>query len=156
MKLIVDVDEKLVCEGFERSFTEEERAILIRAIGNGTPYNPTGDTISRDSLKKSIEEKATFIDGDSLYKIIDIIDNAPIAPLPDFKDGYKQAIIDGKTNFSRMQVQVELVEKLKDRIEKRVCKHCQMNKNCVLCEISRVFQIIELTTEELKGGSEND
>lgn len=38
MKLIIDVDEKLVCEGFERIFTEEERNILIRAIGNGTPY----------------------------------------------------------------------------------------------------------------------
>jgi hypothetical protein len=30
-----------------------------------------------------------------------IIDNAPTVPLPDFKEGYKQAIIDGKTNFSR-------------------------------------------------------
>jgi hypothetical protein len=31
------------------------------------------------------------------------IDSAPTVPLPDFKDGYKQAIIDGKTNFSRSQ-----------------------------------------------------
>lgn len=38
MKLIIDVDEKLICEGFERTFTKEERDILIRAIGNGTPY----------------------------------------------------------------------------------------------------------------------
>ena len=38
MKLIIDVDEKLVCEGFERTFTEEERDILIRAIGNGVKY----------------------------------------------------------------------------------------------------------------------
>lgn len=33
----------------------------------------------------------------------DIIDNAPTVPLPEFKDGYKQAIIDGKTNFQRPQ-----------------------------------------------------
>lgn len=38
MKLTIDVDEKLVCEGFERIFTEEEKNILIRAIGNGMPY----------------------------------------------------------------------------------------------------------------------
>ena len=38
MKLIIDVDKKLVCEGFERTFTEEERDILIRAIGNGVEY----------------------------------------------------------------------------------------------------------------------
>ena len=31
------------------------------------------------------------------------IDNAPTLPLPDFKEGYKQAIKDGKTNFSRPQ-----------------------------------------------------
>ena len=31
------------------------------------------------------------------------IDNAPTVPLPDFKEGYKQAIRDGKTNFSRPQ-----------------------------------------------------
>ena len=45
MKLIIDVDEKLVCEGFERTFTEEERDTLIRAIGNGTPYEerPQGE-----------------------------------------------------------------------------------------------------------------
>lgn len=47
--------------------------------------------------------------------------------------------------------QGELVEKLKDRIEERVCKYCQMNKHCELCEISRVFQIITLTAEEQKG-----
>ena len=38
MKLIIDVDEKLVCEGFIRTLTEEERDILIRAIGNGVKY----------------------------------------------------------------------------------------------------------------------
>lgn len=31
------------------------------------------------------------------------IANAPTVPLPDFKEGYKQAIRDGKTNFSRPQ-----------------------------------------------------
>lgn len=49
MKLIIEVDKKLTCEGFERNFTEEERDILIRAIGNGTPYReqPQGEWIIR-------------------------------------------------------------------------------------------------------------
>ena len=34
------------------------------------------DLISRNALKKAIEDRVTFIDGDSLYKIIDLIDNA--------------------------------------------------------------------------------
>lgn len=32
-----------------------------------------------------------------------LITDAPTVPLPDFKEGYKQAIRDGKTNFSRLQ-----------------------------------------------------
>ena len=47
MKIVIDVDEKLVCEGFERHFTEEEKDILIRAVGNGMPYreSPKGEWI---------------------------------------------------------------------------------------------------------------
>lgn len=34
---------------------------------------------------------------------VDLLEDAPTIPLPQFKDGYKQAILDGKTNFSRPQ-----------------------------------------------------
>lgn len=37
MHMVIDIPEKLACEGFERPFTEEEKNILIKAIGNGTP-----------------------------------------------------------------------------------------------------------------------
>jgi len=45
MKLLIDVDEELVCKGFEQPLTEEERDILIRAIGNGKSYEerPKGE-----------------------------------------------------------------------------------------------------------------
>lgn len=35
MQIVIDIPEKLACEGFERTFTEEEKNILIKAIGNG-------------------------------------------------------------------------------------------------------------------------
>lgn len=38
-----------------------------------------------------------------IAEVVMTINNAPTVPLPDFKEGYKQAIIDGKTNFSRPQ-----------------------------------------------------
>lgn len=38
-----------------------------------------------------------------IAEVIMTINNAPTVPLPDFKEGYKQAIIDGKTNYSRPQ-----------------------------------------------------
>ena len=37
MQIVIEIPEKLACEGFERSFTEEEKNILIKAIGNGIP-----------------------------------------------------------------------------------------------------------------------
>ncbi len=35
IELVIKVPKKLVCDGFERPFTEEEKSILIKAIGNG-------------------------------------------------------------------------------------------------------------------------
>lgn len=37
MQIVIDIPEKLACEGFERPFTEEEKNVLIKAIGNGIP-----------------------------------------------------------------------------------------------------------------------
>ena len=82
MKLIIDVDEKLVCEGFERPFTEEERDTLIRAIGNAKSYNPSGDAISREALKDlAYINKGNF---NTVEGIREWIDNAP-AVEPAFK-----------------------------------------------------------------------
>lgn len=61
------------------------------------------DLISRRELKNVLFdfiEPNGFIYATNLVKAID---NAPTIPLSDFKDGYKQAILDGKTNYSRPQ-----------------------------------------------------
>lgn len=64
-------------------------------------------TIDADALKEAftksshIIETVSGLDVMEMLAIKEIIDNAPTIPLPDFKEGYKQAIIDGKTNFSR-------------------------------------------------------
>jgi hypothetical protein len=64
--------------------------------------------IDADALKDKVEvqkddfpcEKEDEFWNMAIDSIIQIIDNAPTVPLPDFKEGYKQAIIDGKTNFA--------------------------------------------------------
>lgn len=56
-KLIIHVPEKLICEGFERPFTEEEKDILIKAIGNGIPL---------DQLRAEIEH-LTITEGGEDY-----------------------------------------------------------------------------------------
>lgn len=57
------------------------------------------DLISRSALKEILDEQMNFEENcrDSVF---DIIDNVQAVPLPDFEDGYKKAILDGKTNFS--------------------------------------------------------
>lgn len=84
--------------------TIEQNVIL--GIRNGIPYEPKRDLISREALKKELNSRVFQDDYATtllLSSFSDIIDNAPSIPLPDFKEGYKQAIIDGKTNFSRPQ-----------------------------------------------------
>ena len=50
--------------------------------------------IDADELK---EELRDWVDP----SVLTFINNTQTVPLPDFKEGYRQAIIDGKTNFSR-------------------------------------------------------
>lgn len=56
---------------------------------------------------------------------------------------------DNMSNEERPQG--KFAKMLNERITESVCKWCQMNKHCELCEISRVFMIIALTDEEMKG-----
>ena len=64
------------------------------------------DLISREALKEIIEEKVTYIDGDSVYKIIDLINNAPTVEYPfyqeayqtGYEEGYAQGYIEGSTS----------------------------------------------------------
>ena len=68
MKIVIDVDEGLVCKGFERPLTEEERNILIRAIGNGTPYKerPQGEWKSLMWVSGEIIGECPFCDGEQV------------------------------------------------------------------------------------------
>jgi len=107
IKLIVEVDEKIVCKGFEQPLTDEERASLIRAIGNGTPYDDRGDCISRSALKEEMEKAdATAIDYESLVDMYErLVDNAPavkfsLLPADEIKDeaymrGYEKGLAVG-------------------------------------------------------------
>ena len=134
------------------------------------------DLISREALRKSLEElkKSPWccehrdtIDGiasrqaqKEAFQIFEnLIDNAPTVEAEKAKESeiikaYTKGFDTGVETVKDERLQGEFAEKLKDRIEESVCKYCQMNKHCELCEISRVFQIITLTAEEQKEGAE--
>lgn len=62
--------------------------------------------------------------------VIKAIDNAPTIPLPDFKEGYKQAIRDGKTNFSSPQGEWITFG---DEVKVYVNKHCSISVQKYRC-----------------------
>lgn len=109
MQMIIDVPEKLVCEGFERPFTEEERDILIRAIGNGRSYNPQGDLISREELKKELEVSKYIVPNDlnrllnsEINRCIEAVDNAH-AVEQNWRFYYDHGYAQAKRDFERPQ-----------------------------------------------------
>lgn len=121
IKLIIEVDQKYY-EACKDAVEESYPSQIEEVIANGTPYNPTGDCISRKAVirmfntmdrykadKLILQDTDQEFPGnevfivDDCYEQLDLIDNAPTVPLPDFKAGYKQAIIDGKANYSRPQ-----------------------------------------------------
>lgn len=116
--------------------------------------------IDADELKKDFDNLHLF----KLWVREEIkahIDNAPTVnptfkPICDdaiqYTKGYQDGFLEGKKLAERPQD--EFVKLLKERIVESVCEWCQMNKHCEICEISRVFMIIDLTDEERKGGAE--
>lgn len=62
-----------------------------------------GDLISRSELRQKMEFVCMDILAGRKPYVAPLaeIDNAPTVPLPDFIEGYKQAILDGKTNYAR-------------------------------------------------------
>lgn len=65
MKLIIDIPKKLACEGFVRLFTEEEKNILIKAIGSGTPIPDNAKNGKEVLIKYCIEHS-----GEEIYDLL--------------------------------------------------------------------------------------
>ena len=82
MKLIIDIPD----EAYEKLKSKSTLDNIAESIiANGTPYNPSGDRISREALKEAIqkcEEEPNYQhDGETwqngLYMAETLIDNAP-------------------------------------------------------------------------------
>lgn len=78
---------------------------LREIIRNGTPYNPTGDLISREALKGVIETYRPALIYDNITDMknrmvdyfLDEIDNAPsVTPRDNYDLGYVQGLEDGR------------------------------------------------------------
>ena len=57
--------------------------------------------IDAEALKKAISNYY-LLQSDQIEGVTALIDNAPTVEQPNFKAGYKQAILDGKTQYQRL------------------------------------------------------
>ena len=71
----------------------------------------TNDLIGREDLKKALDELFKSGGYDSGL-VMNIIDNAPTVPLPDFKAGYKQGYEDAKKEFESKIITQAIREEL--------------------------------------------
>lgn len=75
---------------------------------------------------KDAEQQAHSYSTIMLYEVSDIIedtiDNAPTVPLPDFKEGYRQAVLDGRTNLSRPKGKW-IIDNENEKFICPICKH---------------------------------
>lgn len=62
MNILIDIPEKLALDGFERSFTEDEKDTLVKAIGNGTPLiqEVLVDALMEERIRGSLKSDMTF------------------------------------------------------------------------------------------------
>lgn len=87
IKLIVEIEKRTY-----ELLKEKSDNIAESIIANGTPYNPSGDAISRsdlkDKMKKAEEQADTFEMLVEFYE--QIIDNAQAVPLPNEQIAWEQ------------------------------------------------------------------
>ena len=83
MKLIIDAPDEVVEKGFEGPLTDEERQTLIRAIGNGIPYEerPRTEWVLKEDVIHLLKKWA---DG---YSYIELPTEDAIKAIKDMEDG---------------------------------------------------------------------
>lgn len=86
-KYIIEIDDDIVeymrdegvCKGDPKKVVRLYQATIADAIKNGTPYNPSGDVVSREALKEDLAKEIKTNDMGLWLKILLVIDNAPAA-----------------------------------------------------------------------------
>ena len=102
MELIIEVDKKYY-EACKDAVKESYPSQIEEIIANGTPYNPTGDLISREALKKEIFGPGSYGAYEDLWDAVrKAIDNAP-AVQQNWRFYYDHGYAQAKRDFERPQ-----------------------------------------------------
>ena len=121
MKVIIDIDEDMY-KACQRAVNNPKMTVdeVDVAIANGTPVLTEGDLISREALKKAIQDNGYK----HYFEIFEIIDNAPTVEEKSYAMGYQDGVEDGLDEI-RPQGKWEIVDEEGGIIWKCVCTECR-------------------------------
>lgn len=130
IKLLVEVEEEIL-NGCKEAYSEgrvpREHNAFRKAIANGTPITE-GDLISREALKKAIEEVEDNYDGYEpndlgkfISKVDELIDNAPTVEYPFYAEAYQTGYEEGKNDRPQGEWIIVKDEKYGDNVK---CPFC--------------------------------
>lgn len=128
MKLIIECTEQTYSECKKISGLSETAYV----IAHGTPYNPTGDLISREALKEAIEEVEDNYDGYEpndlgkfMSKVYDLIDNAQTVDLWQMRqEATENALKKAEALYGRTKGEWEVVHTATGEVKCK-CNQCQ-------------------------------
>ena len=123
MKRIIEIPDKVV-EAIQNG--EDYRYDIHTAIAQSTPYNPSGDCISRSALKEAIDKDAEDICG--IEDVIDYIDTAPTVEYPFYQEAYQSGYEECLKDFERLKGDCISRELLKKDIEAQISDFYELNK----------------------------
>lgn len=95
MKRIIEIPDKIV-KAIQNG--EDYRYDIHTAIAQSIPYNPSGDCISREALRKEVTEKVTHttVDGHlAKNKAIQLIDNAQAVEYT-FEEAFQKTVCENR------------------------------------------------------------
>lgn len=117
---------------------EYDRDMIADAIANGTPYNPSGDCISREALIKTVEkEEGISWDShgkDDLCVRKKYIDNAPTVEYT-FEEAFKKTVCEQRLYCPQRPQGEWIPKRLWDNTHIWVCSECgNQNKHGITVE----------------------
>lgn len=112
-----DLGYGVVIEGEDTSKIKQALSLASKMLANGTPYNPSGDCISRSALKEAVKNR--FDNSEYFpFHFLALIDNAPTVEITE-----KQAI----NKLYETGWLIEMSEAYDDLLKKmgecRTCRH---------------------------------
>lgn len=148
-----DLGYGIIIEGEDTSKIKQALALARKTLAHGTPYNPSGDLISREALKEVIND--LFRSGEyDCASVLKAIDNAQTVEMPENAVNCVLTMFGNcsynKTGCSDCEIKYKIRKALEERLQGE-CEKCKFNHSEICDTCSRKYSD---NYADMKGGAE--